>query len=125
MTNSDDNLTLNEQPDHLTPGQENLWNELVSEYGVKPEDFPLVEALVIQVDRSRQAARAIKRQGLIIQINNKATTVVHPAVKVERDAQILAAKLLKELRAKYSNTTNKTRAKSPRLEKLDNGDLTK
>lgn len=112
------------KPANLDKRQAALWDSLSEEFDLDVVDAAMFEATVIQIDRAREARKILNVDGLEIIINNGATRVAHPMIKVEKDAQILALKYLDVLRKRSKKPAEaKSKPKSPRAQALSGGDL--
>ncbi len=82
-------------PRHLTPSSRSFWRSVVSEYVLEVHHLELLKLACQALDRAEEARQAINEHGAYIQ--GRFGLKASPALGVERDASIRAARLLREL----------------------------
>jgi phage terminase small subunit len=83
-------------PDHLSAESRKLWRELVEAFAFEPAELRLLRLALEALDRSAQARRAIKRDGLFV-LDRFETLRAHPAVDVELKSRRAFAQLVAHL----------------------------
>lgn len=78
-------------PEHLSPSARDIWDEVMLD---RPEIGPLLlrsalEAYCAQVGRMRDAQTRVDNEGLVV-ADEKGRPIPHPALEIERQAQIQA-----------------------------------
>lgn len=83
-------------PERLTEAQAAIWNDVVDtlfEAGILDRaDGFMLEALVVNVDRAREASRMIEEYGAVA-VTAKGVPCVSPWIRIERDAWNTVAKV--------------------------------
>jgi P27 family predicted phage terminase small subunit len=83
-------------PAHLLRDGKRLWRRVIAEYLVEdPHALELLRLAAEALDRAAQARDIVAREGLTIE--GRFGPKVHPAVGIERDSGLRAARLLREL----------------------------
>jgi P27 family predicted phage terminase small subunit len=99
-------------PQHLSKAQRALWRHVMAEYELEPHHLKLLTLLCEALDRGEQARQAIASDGAYLP-DRFGQLKAHPAVAVERDARIAAARLTREL--DLDGTPDPTRARCDTL----------
>ena len=76
-------------PKHLSRESKRLWRLVAPR--LQPEGLPLLAEALEALDRSRQAAELVRREGLVL--NGKP----HPAARIEKEARALFVRCWKAL----------------------------
>ncbi len=74
-------------PDHLSPAACLVWAEVSGDIDVSGPEGPALEAYCVQVARMRDAQTRIDAEGLIV-ADEKGRPVPHPALQIEKSAQV-------------------------------------
>ena len=83
-------------PAHLASDGRRLWRRVMAEYQVDdPAGAELLRLAAEALDRAAQARQILAAEGLTIEGRFGGKT--HPAVAIERDSSLRAARLLREL----------------------------
>ena len=79
-------MTAAKAPAWMPAAEAAVWDEIMAR---RPDEVPSpgLEAFVGQVARMREAQRRIAEEGLLI-ANPKGDPIAHPAIEIERRAQI-------------------------------------
>ncbi len=83
-------------PDHLSDASKQLFREVLEHYELELHHQRLLTLLCEAFDRGAAAQAVITADGLVVE-DRYGRPKVHPAVTVKRDADITAARLLREL----------------------------
>lgn len=84
-------------PKHLSKRMRALWAETVREYEMGAHHLELLRLALEAIDRCAQARDAIAADGAYLP-GRYGGSRPHPALAVERDSRIAAARLFRELR---------------------------
>jgi P27 family predicted phage terminase small subunit len=82
-------------PPHLSRERSALWERIQDEFELEAIDFELLRLALEALDRAEEARQAIERDGAYVA--GRYGLRAHPAVAVERDSRLAAARLLREL----------------------------
>ncbi len=82
-------------PEHLSAGRRGLWGLLVAEWRLETHELEVLRLACEALDRGEAARVMVEREGLTVEGRHGPRT--HPAVAVERDSRLAAARLLKQL----------------------------
>ncbi len=82
-------------PRHLTASSRRFWDSILRDYELEVHHRELLQLACQALDRGAEARRAINEHGAYIQ--GRFGLKANPALGVERDAAIRAARLLREL----------------------------
>src|SRR5712692_8336271 len=88
-------LKLPEPPKHLSAALKRFWTHVVGGFELESHHLQLLEQACSQLDRADRARRQLAKDGDFVQ--GRYGLRAHPAVAVARDAEIAAARLLREL----------------------------
>lgn len=88
--------TATKPPKHLSPARQTLWKHLVAEYELEPQDLELLRLACEALDRCEEARQVLAAEGSFT-TDRYGGRKVHPAVGVERDSRLAAARLFREL----------------------------
>ena len=86
---------MNSPPTHLRPATKKFWAEVVENFELETQHLYILALLCDALDRAAAAREIIDEEGAIFK-NRFAEPRQHPAVAIERNAQITAARLLRE-----------------------------
>jgi phage terminase small subunit len=82
-------------PSHLSGERQAVWDEIVSEYRLYPENLQVLELALTALDRAAAARDEVERDGLTVE--GRFGLKLHPAVQAEKDSSALAGRLLRQL----------------------------
>lgn len=85
-----------EPPEHLSTRAQELWRRIVALYVLELHHLELLRLSLESLDRCEEARRVLAEEGAYTR-NRAGVPIPHPAVGVERDAGLRAARLLREL----------------------------
>lgn len=83
-------------PGHLSERSAALWGEVVEQWPLVAHQLRLLEEACVALDRCAQARGAIEADGAFFK-DRFGQLKPHPALAVERDARVSAARLFREL----------------------------
>lgn len=83
-------------PDYLGEEAASFWREVCSCYSLEVHHLKILESACVTWDRIVSAREEIKKSGVFV-ADRYGSTKANPAVRVEHDAKILLARLLREL----------------------------
>jgi len=83
-------------PEHLSARTKGLWRTLVVEYRFEPQHLELLRLALEALDRCEEARATLAAEGSYT-TDRYGGRRAHPALAVERDSRIAAARLLREL----------------------------
>ncbi|MEZ5290165.1 MAG: P27 family phage terminase small subunit [Vicinamibacterales bacterium] len=83
-------------PRHLKPATRRWWSEVVRRWELEPHHVRLLTLCAEAWDRCQQARQLVDREGLTT-TTGAGGAKLHPAVRVEADARLAFARLLREL----------------------------
>jgi len=82
-------------PEHLSEARRELWHGVVSDYDLDAIGLELLRLGCEALDRCEQARALVEADGPVIP--GRYGLRAHPAVSVERDSRLAAARLFREL----------------------------
>ena len=82
-------------PEHLSEGRRELWHRVVSDFDLDAVGLELLRLGCEALDRCEQARALVEADGPVI--GGRYGPRAHPAVNVERDSRLAAARLFREL----------------------------
>lgn len=83
-------------PAHLSPERADSWTTIVRQYDLDPPALELLRLALEALDRCEQARLELERHGLFT-TDRYGGRKASPAVAVERDSRIAAARIFREL----------------------------
>lgn len=83
-------------PAHLSRRSRALWRSIVSEYALEAQHLAVLRLFAEALDRAEAAREILAVEGLTI-AGARGGSRVHPLASVRRDAEVSAARLLREL----------------------------
>ena len=82
-------------PVHLSASSKAIWRQVQKDYQLERRHEQILVMALESVDRAEDARQCVARDGLLI--TGRYGMRQNPAVAVERDQKVLAARLLREL----------------------------
>jgi phage terminase small subunit len=82
-------------PAHLSASRKRLWKAILGDFELDVHELELLRLACEALERCEEARRAIARDGAYVQ--GRFGPKAHPAISVERDARIGAARLFREI----------------------------
>ena len=73
-----------------------LWRTVTADYDLEPHHLRLLRLFLEALDRAAEAQKVLDEGGIVI-TDRFGTPKPHPAVQIKRDAEVAAARLLREL----------------------------
>jgi hypothetical protein len=83
-------------PGHLSERTQTLWADVTGDWSLEPHQLRILEEALVALDRCEQAREAIAEDGAVVK-DRFDQLKAHPAIGIERDSRISAARLLREL----------------------------
>jgi phage terminase small subunit len=83
-------------PAHLSERTQALWADVVGDWELEAHQLRILEEALVALDRSEQARELIAEDGPVVK-DRFDQLKAHPAVAIERDARIAAARMFREL----------------------------
>jgi P27 family predicted phage terminase small subunit len=83
-------------PKHLSRKTKGLYRRVLEEYELEPHHTRILQLLCEALDRAEDAQRVIDEDGITTK-DRFGQLKPHPAVAIKRDAEVAAARLLREL----------------------------
>jgi len=76
-----------------------LWRRVAADFVLEAHHYTLLRLACESLDRAEEARKILAADGIVVKGTDEEATVVkaHPAVAVERDSQLRAARLLREI----------------------------
>jgi phage terminase small subunit len=84
-------------PGHLSAESKKFWRWAVEEFVLELHDFRLLKLACESLDMAEGARVQLAKEGVTF-LDVRGKPRAHPAVAIERDASITAARLIRELR---------------------------
>jgi P27 family predicted phage terminase small subunit len=82
-------------PEHLSERCRDWWRSVVDEYDLEQHHLHLLRLGAEAIDRAEEARVILAAEGIVVRSGD--TVKAHPAVAIERDARLAAARLIREL----------------------------
>src|SRR5688572_7160222 len=82
-------------PAHLSKRMKAFWRRVVDDYALEPHHLELFRLACEALDRTEEARAVIAAEGAFVSTRNGVRA--HPAIAVERDSRLAAARLFREL----------------------------
>lgn len=82
-------------PRHLSPSARRIYRRIVAEFLLETHHVELLRLALEALDRAEEARQAVARDGAYVE--GRFGPKAHPALGVERDASIRAARLFREM----------------------------
>jgi phage terminase small subunit len=83
-------------PSHLQPATREWWQSVVTRWDLEPHHIKLLTMAAVSWDRHEEARAVVAAEGLTVATRDGGARV-HPAVKIEMEARVQFARLLREL----------------------------
>jgi hypothetical protein len=83
-------------PLHLSDRCRDLWRHITTDFELECTEMELLRLALEAVDRAEEARLILADEG-IVSIGRYGQRLAHPAVAIERDARLAAARLIKQL----------------------------
>jgi phage terminase small subunit len=100
-------------PEHLSDGSKAVWKATVEEFEMSAAELVTLRLALEAVDRSDQARAEIEKAGAIVE-DRYGGLRAHPAVAIERDSRLAAARLFKQLNIEVTEPKPSPMALRPR-----------
>lgn len=84
-------------PEHLATATKKWFREVLEQYDLEPHHVKLLTLAAEAWDRSVEAEKAIRKFGVLYKDPHSDKPKVNPAIKVKEQAEIIFARLLREL----------------------------
>src|SRR5687768_2067225 len=82
-------------PEHLSDRCRKWWRSVVSDFELELHHLHLLRLAAEAIDRAEEARAILADEGIVVRTGE--TVKAHPAVAIERDARLAAARLIREL----------------------------
>jgi|SRR3954451_1160761 phage terminase small subunit len=83
-------------PKHLSPARTNLWNRTTANFTLEETELELLRLACETLDRAEDARLILAKEG-IVSTGRYRQKLAHPAVAIERDSRLAAARIFKQL----------------------------
>ncbi len=83
-------------PRHLSGRSQGLWRKALTDFSLEATEMELLRLALEALDRAEQARLILAEDGLI-STGRYGQKLAHPAVAIERDSRIAAARLFRQL----------------------------
>ena len=84
-------------PQHLATGTKNWFRQVLEEYDLEPHHVKLLTLAAEAWDRAAEAEKAIRKFGVLYKEPHSDKPRVNPCIKVKEQAEVIFARLIREL----------------------------